>query len=92
MAPRTTVKLVHAPRGPFFDDPDRACVDTDPELFFPDKGDQQRAAAAKEVCARCPVLDDCRRWALRVASLHGIWGGMTERARETWRAQHGSGS
>ncbi len=87
-----TVRLAHARRAPFFDDPRRACADVDPELFFPDKGNKWQAAAAKQVCAHCPVLEDCRRWALGVCPLHGIWGGMSQGDRERWRARHGGGS
>src|SRR6266511_3251557 len=32
-----------------------ACRDTDPELFFAERGEQAKAQAAKQVCAACPV-------------------------------------
>jgi WhiB family transcriptional regulator, redox-sensing transcriptional regulator len=89
-------RLLQTPREPFFDDPDRACADADPELFFPEAGDKRQAATAKEVCARCPVLSDCRTWALGVTGLAGIWGGTSQSEREKWRskrrARRGSGS
>jgi WhiB family redox-sensing transcriptional regulator len=40
---------------------------------------------AKAVCADCPVLDDCRRWALAHPRERGIWGGMTEGERRALR-------
>lgn len=61
------------------------CRDLDPELFFPvgDSGPAQvQTAAAKTVCAGCPVRVDCLTWAHDNLS-HGIAGGLTadERAR-----------
>lgn len=40
-----------------------------------------REAAAKAVCAACPVLEECRDWVLAVDEPHGIWGGLTESER-----------
>lgn len=65
----------------------------DPELFFPvgETGPSLRPIrAAKAVCARCPVIDECREWALRAGEPDGIWGGLTtterQRARRRRRA------
>jgi WhiB family redox-sensing transcriptional regulator len=67
-----------------------ACVGTDPELFFPDRGNQiEKVAQAKAICAGCTVRTECLSYALSMGrSLLGIWGGLTdhERARYT-RAQ-----
>ncbi|EID53436.1 WhiB family transcriptional regulator [Saccharomonospora xinjiangensis] len=63
---------------------DAACRDEDPELFFPvsDMGPGARQTArAKAVCARCPVRDQCLRYALENGLDHGIFGGLTERER-----------
>lgn len=67
-----------------------ACVAVDPELFFPtaERGSVlvEQEAAAKAVCRRCPVLVQCRRWA--VAQLpYGIAGGLTEDERRGLRAR-----
>ncbi len=35
---------------------------------------------AKAICATCPVLAECREWAI-VHERFGIWGGLTERER-----------
>lgn len=61
-----------------------ACVGEDPELFFP-VGTTGPAlddiAAAKRVCARCPVLRECLNWALRTGQTAGVWGGLGEDER-----------
>lgn len=35
----------------------------------------------KGVCATCPVLDTCRKFAMESRELYGVWGGMTESER-----------
>lgn len=54
---------------------DARCAETDPEIFFVDKGGS--AVEAKEVCAGCDVAEQCLAYALRTNETHGIWGGMT---------------
>lgn len=54
------------------------CAETDPEIFFPERGYSQKDALA--VCGRCPVRAECLQWALAHGE-RGIWGGTTERAR-----------
>lgn len=56
-----------------------ACVDLDPELFFPDSSDPATQALA--ACAGCPVRTACLSWALTNGETHGVWGGMTETDR-----------
>lgn len=61
-----------------------ACVGEDPELFFPvsTAGPALReAAAAKRVCARCPVSSECLSYALGTAQTSGVWGGTGEEER-----------
>ena len=60
------------------------CAGTDPESFYPHRG--QRAAAAIRVCRRCPVLAECLESALEQRE-EGVWGGTTERQRQRIRAQ-----
>ena len=43
---------------------------------------RNRDAAAKAMCLRCPVLQQCREHALRVREPYGVWGAMTEEERE----------
>jgi WhiB family redox-sensing transcriptional regulator len=61
-----------------------ACVGEDPELFFPvgTEGPALRdIAAAKRVCARCPVIVECLDYALGSGQLSGVWGGTHEDER-----------
>ena len=37
---------------------------------------------AKQVCAACPVLADCRAWVRANPQKHGIWAGMDPAERE----------
>ena len=55
------------------------CAQTDPELFFPEKGDQAREA--KRLCAGCDVRVECLAYALAHRERHGVWGGVAERER-----------
>ena len=66
-----------------------ACKGCDPSLFFgpnqfePKRDREAREAAAKAVCARCPVIDDCRERAILSGELYGVWGGLGEVERRT---------
>lgn len=60
------------------------CRQVDPELFYPEKG-QDTTKAAKRVCAECPVLAPCLEQALARSERFGVWGGMTERERRRIR-------
>src|SRR4030095_11474344 len=61
-----------------------ACLDEDPELFFP-IGNTGPAILqieeAKQVCRRCDVRDACLQWALEAGQDHGVWGGLSEDER-----------
>lgn len=57
----------------------------DPELFFPVSDSAPQVAAAKVVCARCPVVARCLDWALRAGEPVGIWGGTTPEERRRAR-------
>lgn len=61
------------------------CAQTDPELFFPPRGESPRPA--KSVCARCPVQWPCLEWALTDPDLHGVVGGTTFKERQRIRVQ-----
>lgn len=67
-----------------------SCRDHDPELFFPVSDTTPVAAQqieqAKAVCAGCPVLADCRAYALAHGP-QGIWGGTTDQERRAVRAR-----
>ena len=51
-------------------------------------GDDSRSDEALAACAACPVLRQCRRWALRNA-VAGVAGGLTPAERAAWRVEHG---
>jgi WhiB family redox-sensing transcriptional regulator len=55
------------------------CRQTDPEAFFPDKGESSRPA--KRICGRCDVKAECLDYALGRNERFGIWGGLSERER-----------
>ena len=49
------------------------CRGEDPALFYAE--DVQRQRFAKEICAHCPVIQECLRHALETDQPDGIWGG-----------------
>lgn len=55
------------------------CTETDPEVFYPEKGGSARPA--KRICGGCEVAAECLEYALRHDERFGIWGGMSERQR-----------
>ena len=61
-----------------------ACLDEDPELFFP-IGNTGPALLqieeAKAVCRRCDVVDACRTWAIESGQGAGVGGGLSEDER-----------
>ncbi len=61
------------------------CAQTDPEAFFPEKGGNPEPA--RRICAQCPVLAECRDYALATGEDHGIWGGLSTNQRRRIRAR-----
>ncbi|MFD8626654.1 WhiB family transcriptional regulator [Streptomyces hygroscopicus] len=62
-----------------------ACRDQDRDLFFPagKTGPYlKQIQRAKAVCQTCPVMQECRAWALDNREMHGIFGGMDETERQ----------
>ncbi|WP_081618242.1 WhiB family transcriptional regulator [Mycobacterium sp. 155] len=62
------------------------CRTVDPSLFFHPDGErgharQERQKRAKQVCADCPVADQCRDHAIVFQEAFGTWGGMSEEDR-----------
>ena len=55
------------------------CAETDPEAFFPEGGDNGKAA--KRVCRRCEVRAECLAYALEHGEEFGVWGGKDARQR-----------
>ena len=67
-----------------------ACLEEDPELFFPlsPRGPgQEQIALAKQVCGRCEVTEACLSFALSSGQEFGIWGGLSEDERRALRAR-----
>lgn len=68
---------------------DALCVQTDPDLWFADKGDSGAYAHAKAICERCPVRQECldEHMAAQVTGYgdYGVWGGTTPKEREQLR-------
>lgn len=68
-----------------------ACLNEDPELFFPvgSTGPAlMQIAEAKKVCQLCDVRDECLAWALESGQDHGVWGGMSEDERRSLKRRN----
>ncbi len=64
-----------------------ACRGMDSGYFFHPENERgparaQREAKAKQVCRRCPVIEQCRRHALAAHEPYGVWGGLSEAERD----------
>jgi WhiB family redox-sensing transcriptional regulator len=55
------------------------CRQTDPELWFPEKGGSNEQA--RRLCRSCPFITPCLRYALDNREHWGVWGGTSERER-----------
>lgn len=62
-----------------------ACIDADPLLFFPGRGEPTEPA--KAICATCIVQPECFEYGL--TQRHGVWGGTSERERRQIRRRRG---
>ena len=60
---------------------DALCTQTDPEIFFPEKG--QTNIMAKSICAQCPIALECLDDALLITPVddYGVWGGTSAQER-----------
>jgi WhiB family redox-sensing transcriptional regulator len=63
-----------------------ACLDEDPELFFP-IGNTGPALLqiqeAKAVCRRCEVVEECLQLAIDSSKDAGVFGGLSEDERRS---------
>lgn len=64
---------------------DALCAQTDPDLFFPEVG--ERNPAAKAVCGRCAVREQCLAFAMGNREPYGIWGGLSADERKKLRTR-----
>lgn len=55
------------------------CAQTDPEVFFPERGEP--TTEAKRICRMCEVQAECLEYALDRRERFGVWGGTSERER-----------
>ena len=65
-----------------------ACLNADPDLFFPISSAgpaEQQIVRAKVICAGCGVRRDCLEFALAQDQVYGIWGGTTPEDRQRER-------
>ena len=70
------------------------CRGRDSAQFFHPDGERnpsraRRTAQAKEVCKRCPVMEQCREFALQTREPFGVWGGLAEAERRVILEQRG---
>ena len=66
------------------------CSGTDPESFFVPDGQHvyTNAALIERICASCPVLEECKEYAITHA-VSGYWGGTTDQQRGYIRLSRG---
>ncbi|MFI8360763.1 WhiB family transcriptional regulator [Streptomyces sp. NPDC085612] len=63
------------------------CAQTDPDVFFPERGEADKTRAAKQVCLGCEVRKQClvdaldREGDLAATHRFGVWGGYSPRER-----------
>lgn len=62
------------------------CNSLDPAYFFHPEGERggprrRRIERAKSICQNCPVIMQCREYALIHHEPYGVWGGLSEEER-----------
>lgn len=75
------------PRKPDWRD-NGACNGHNPERWFPKPGNNLAIQAAKTLCFGCPAIFHCAQHALTKGEDHGVWGGLSERQRNTIRKKY----
>ena len=69
-----------------------ACRGLDTSEFYHPENERgpsraRREMRAKAVCAQCPVVRECLRWALAAREPYGVWGGLSTEERESLLTQ-----
>jgi len=64
-----------------------ACRGLDTSNFYHPENERgpsraRRERQAKAICAGCPVIANCRQWALAAREPYGVWGGLSAEERE----------
>jgi WhiB family redox-sensing transcriptional regulator len=75
--------MIAEPTPPWF--VDAACKGLNPNVFMPQRGENNKVKEAKKICEDCPVQQQCRDYGLRLSQLfdtHGIFGGWTRQERK----------
>lgn len=67
-----------------------ACLDADPDIFFPEAGYTQDTVLAKRVCEQCPVVHECLEYALTEGMMEGVWGAKTPTERKALTKERAS--
>jgi WhiB family transcriptional regulator, redox-sensing transcriptional regulator len=60
-----------------------ACRGYGPDNFI--RGPRSDYGSTRELCATCPVREECLQFALADESLTGLWGGTTDSERHQIR-------
>lgn len=63
----------------------------DPDLWFPDRVQDDRQQEALRICAACPVRAACLAYVMSLPPQAGIWGGTTEEQRNQDRRRRVAG-
>ncbi|MFP7695685.1 WhiB family transcriptional regulator [Trueperella sp. LYQ143] len=56
------------------------CAQTDPDIFYPEKGGS--TVPATTICNNCSVRAECLEYAVTNDIRHGIWGGTSDNDRK----------
>lgn len=56
-------------------------------LFFSENRTDQKTAI--NLCNRCPYVEPCAAYAIPIADLYGVWGGLTAEDRQRIRRAEG---
>jgi len=60
---------------------DAACAGMPIDTFFIPPGDRREAEKARVICRTCPVLLECKEFAIENRIVGGIYGGLTTAER-----------
>jgi len=63
------------------------CKNMSTDLFFSTNNNYD--PFVREVCASCPVIEECLWYANETSSDHGFMGGMSPTQRQLWRRRNG---
>lgn len=73
------------PERPYEWQDDALCAQVGTEMFFPEKDGSTKDA--KQICAQCPVREQCLAYAIENNERFGIWGGVSERELHRMKKQ-----